>query len=179
MTPNLFDSLAPKSQEAQVGGQGGRHQWAKDGKGGRDLTSETQNWATPKHQDSHGGSGKNVQGGPSLTDQVKDKAWPTPRSRDWKGSGPTVIRKDGKSRMDQLDTAAEQSQLGPQGPQTLKDGPEYLPSDQTSPQPSPKRLLSSRFVEWLQGLPQGWVSLRPLATGSYQQWWQRFSEDNS
>jgi len=28
-------------------GQGGRHQYAKDGKGGRDLTSETANWPTP------------------------------------------------------------------------------------------------------------------------------------
>jgi len=35
-------------------------------------------------------------------------SWPTPRSRGWKGSGPTVIRSDGKSRMDQLDTCAEQ-----------------------------------------------------------------------
>jgi hypothetical protein len=35
------------------------------------------------------------------------RQWPTPRSRDHKGGGPTVIRKDGKSRMDQLDYNAE------------------------------------------------------------------------
>ena len=33
-------------------------------------------WPTPKEQDSRGGSGQNVQGGPSLTDNAR--LWPTP-----------------------------------------------------------------------------------------------------
>ena len=43
----------------------------------------------------------------ALTDAVKH--WPTPTASDWKGSGPTVIRKDGKDRrQDRLDYAVEQ-----------------------------------------------------------------------
>ena len=87
--------------------------------------------------------------------------WPTPTMRIWKGSGPTVIRKDGKSRMDQLDYVAEQSQPGPQVPQIQTHGSESSENVQTSPQPSTKRLNPS-FVEWLMGLPIGWTSLQPM-----------------
>ena len=100
--------------------------------------------------------------------------WPTPRKVDWKGSGPTVIRKDGKSRFDQLVYLAEQSQPGPQAQKTQTDGPLSSQSDQTSPQPSTKR-LNPGFVEWIMGVPIGWTSLKPLAMESYQQWWLSFS----
>ena len=100
--------------------------------------------------------------------------WPTPRKVDSKGSGPTVIRKDGKSRMDKLVYLAEQSQPGPQAPVTQTHGSESSESDPTLPQPSPKR-LNSNFVAWLMGVPAGWTNLKPLATESYQQWWQSFS----
>jgi hypothetical protein len=100
--------------------------------------------------------------------------WPTPRKVDWKGSGPTVIRKDGKSRMDKLVYLAEQSQHGPLAPVTQTDGSECSESDQTSPQPSPKR-LNVNVVSWLMGVPIGWTSLKPLEMASYRQWWQSFS----
>jgi len=87
--------------------------------------------------------------------------WATPRAADSKGSGPTVIRKDGKSRMDKLVYQAEQSQLGPQAPQTQTHGSESSASDQTSPRPSPKR-LNPNFVEWMMGVPIGWTDLRPM-----------------
>ncbi len=35
-------------------------------------------------------------------------AWPTPTASDWKGSGPTMVRADGKMRGDRLDYASEQ-----------------------------------------------------------------------
>ncbi|OMQ42043.1 hypothetical protein BKP54_25200 [Ensifer sp. 1H6] len=35
-------------------------------------------------------------------------AWPTPTANDWKGSGPTLERSDGKMRGDRLDYATEQ-----------------------------------------------------------------------
>lgn len=35
-------------------------------------------------------------------------AWPTPTANDWKGSGPTLERKDGQMRGDRLDYATEQ-----------------------------------------------------------------------
>ena len=87
--------------------------------------------------------------------------WATPRAVDWKGSGPTVIRKDGKSRMDQLVYQAEQSQFGPLAQVMPTHGSVLYENDQTSPRPSPKR-LNPRFVEWLMGLPIGWTDLRPM-----------------
>lgn len=36
-------------------------------------------------------------------------------------------------------------------------------------------LLNSRWVEWLMGVPIGWVSLKPLAMESYRQWQRGFS----
>jgi len=82
------------------------------GAGGPDLQETAQAWTTPQAHDSKGGAPHRVgrfgtkHGGRNLADDVT--SWPTPRSRGWKGSGPTVIRSDGKSRMDQLDTCAEQ-----------------------------------------------------------------------
>ncbi len=35
--------------------------------------------------------------------------------------------------------------------------------------------LNPRWVEWLMGVPIGWVSLEPLATESYQRWLRGFS----
>ncbi|WP_236771166.1 hypothetical protein [Agrobacterium tumefaciens] len=37
-----------------------------------------------------------------------ESTWPTPTANDWKGSGPTLERKDGQMRGDRLDYAAEQ-----------------------------------------------------------------------
>jgi hypothetical protein len=34
--------------------------------------------------------------------------------------------------------------------------------------------LNPAWVEWLMGLPIGWTGLEPLATESFQQWWQGF-----
>lgn len=47
----------------------------------------------------------------NLQDQVQGfqaSAWPTPTANDWKGSGPTLERKDGQMRGDRLDYATEQ-----------------------------------------------------------------------
>jgi hypothetical protein len=47
----------------------------------------------------------------TLSIQVKEfqvSAWPTPTANDWKGSGPTLERKDGQMRGDRLDYATEQ-----------------------------------------------------------------------
>jgi len=97
--------------------------------------------------------------------------WPTPATRDWKGSSPgAVIRKDGKSRMDLLDYMAEQSQFGPQAPTIQTDGNESSENGQTLPPPSPKR-LNPGFVEWMMGLPQGWTEDSvPLETGLFRRW---------
>jgi len=46
------------------------------------------------------------------TSEIERTGWPTPTANDYKGSGPTVIRKDGKDRtFDRLDYATEQGLL--------------------------------------------------------------------
>jgi len=121
-------------------------------------------------------------------DKLVQDNWPTPTMRIWKGSGPTVIRKDGKSRMDSLDYVAEQSQPGPQAPQIQKDGPTSSSNGPVSHQrwrtPSSseteggtkdlkkgtfkiklgdqvgsRKKLNPMFVEWLMGLEPSWTEL--------------------
>ena len=80
-----------------------------------------------------------------------EKMWPTPTKSDHKGSGPTMVRKDGKLRGDRLDYATERNSDGsPTGGQ-----------------------LNPNWVEWLLGWPIGWTDLKPLAMGKYQQWLQQ------
>jgi len=147
----------------------------KYAQGGTPLSMASGNWPTPDATPRGRRQGANRGFGADLNDAVY--TWPTPRKVDWKGSGPTVIRKDGKSRMDKLVYLAEQSQHGPLAQVTQTHGSESSESDQTSPQPSPKRLNPS-FVEWLMGVPIGWTNLKPLATASCQQWWQSFSNES-
>jgi hypothetical protein len=37
--------------------------------------------------------------------------------------------------------------------------------------------MNPTFVEWLMGIPSGWSGLKPLETGSYQQWLSAFSRE--
>tara|TARA_R100000306_G_scaffold45824_1_gene43655 strand:+ start:5785 stop:6108 length:324 start_codon:yes stop_codon:yes gene_type:complete len=99
--------------------------------------------------------------------------WPTPTRRDWKGGGPTIIRKDGKTRLDHLDYMAEQSQFGLQAQVMPMHGSKSSENDQTLPQHSQRR-LNAAFVEWMMGVPVGWTGLKPVATESYRQWRQSF-----
>ena len=71
-----------------------------------------------------------------------ERMWPTPTGSDWKGSGPTVIRSDGKIRNDRLDYSTEQF-TNPTGGQ-----------------------LNPTWVEWLMGYPLGWTACAPSATAS-------------
>ena len=75
--------------------------------------------------------------GMALSDLVAPQMWPTPTASDYRGSGPTVVRKDGKNRLnDRLDYATEQrAQNGGQ--------------------------LNPTWVEWLMGFPTGWTDLKP------------------
>ena len=93
---------------------------------------------------------------PSLEGQ--SQLWASPSSLDWKGRGTTLIRPDGKHRLDQLDRQAE-----------------HFRPDQTTPsngnESSKKtRRLNPLFVEWLMGVPLGWTSCENLATESYLSW---------
>ena len=97
-------------------------------------------WRTPNARDHKGaqnGSERLAAGHTmNLNDQVKDpQMWPTPTTSDYKGSGPTVMRKDGKNRInDRLDYATEQT--------TEQSGQ-----------------LSPTWVCWLMGFPLDWLDL--------------------
>ncbi len=81
-------------------------------------------WGTPRASDAEKGGPNQAfgTGGTPLPAQAAN--WPTPAARDQKGSSPgSVTRRDGKSRLDMLDFAAEQA-FTPPDPTTLKSGVE-------------------------------------------------------
>jgi len=62
----------------------------------------------------------------TLSIQAKEfqaSAWPTPTANDWKGSGPTLERKDGLMRGDRLDYATEPLWSTPRASDAEKGGP--------------------------------------------------------
>lgn len=91
-----------------------------------------QNWPTPVVSDG-AQCKKTNKHAVNLIDQVKHECnWPTPTKSDYKGAGPTNIRKDGKNRAnDRLDYAV------------------YSPQGQ----------LNADWVEILMGLPIGWTDI--------------------
>lgn len=82
-----------------------------------------------------------------------EKRWTTPTKSDHKGSGPQMLRSDGKLRGDRLDYATERT-------------PEGLPTGGQ---------LNPTWVEWLMGWPLGWTDLKPLATDRFREWQQQHS----
>jgi hypothetical protein len=61
--------------------------------------------------------------GAGMTLATAANGWPTPTANDWKGSGPTLERKDGQMRGDRLDYAAEQLWSTPRSSDGEKGGP--------------------------------------------------------
>ena len=118
----------------------------------------------------------------SVTQQAAN--WPTPASRDVKGDylDESMIRKDGKSRMDLLPNVASRFSL--QDQQTSTPGEKCFNAGPNSnlPWPSPRaqkldklesntrnatgkgKKLNPRFVEWLMGLPFGMTDFDVLET---------------
>ena len=92
---------------------------------------------------------------PGLKLETAVHMWPTPTQSDHKGSGPTMVRKDGKLRGDRLDYATERNPDG---------------------RPTGGQLNPSPFVEWLMGWPIGWTCLKPLETARYLEFLQQHGE---
>lgn len=132
-----------------------------------------QMWQTPAADSfrSRGGDRKDEMG----LDQQARLTWPTPASRDHKGSSPaSVTRVNGKSRLDLLDHAAEQGFSRPH-PETAGRGPRswrdrvmitrllwaWMKSSYGRSvamrlfRKRHTRRLNPLFVEWLMGWPPG------------------------
>lgn len=101
----------------------------RDSAGNPALPSQAAQWATPCARDCmppHSPeyvAAKKAQGHGMkiLPDQVA--RWPTPTANDYKGSGPTLERSDGKMRGDRLDYAVEQLWSTPRSSDGEKGGP--------------------------------------------------------
>jgi len=133
------------------------------------------NWSTPKSTDgAKGGPGQSYGSGgmPPLPAQAAQ--WPTPAAQNWKGSSEaSVIRADGKSRMDILHYRAEQGftrpapMIGMHGQQSSPHAPISRPlwasMIASHGRAVSRRILKARtrrrlnplFVGWLMGWPIG------------------------
>lgn len=132
--------------------------------GGIDLEGAAELWQTPATDSfrSRGGDRKDGMG----LDQQARIAWVTPASRDWKGANSKLHVTEiggGRRHMDQLSNQVEHS--FPLAQQTESSG---QPSSQDAP--TSRRRLNTKFVEWLQGLPEGWTSPDPISSEALETW---------
>ena len=141
-------------------------------------------WATPKAQDSNGGSGQNVQGGPSLVDIVT--TFPTPGANDYKGSSKWGQR---RGQLDEVieNTARDQAQTkswptprasdadqGGRGDLRMavkgvphphysrkQNRPTLLDPSSPAPSGSTGRLNPEWVAQYLMRYPKGWLDCDP------------------
>jgi len=163
------------------------------------LPEEVNNWRTPSASDPVGGvkdlnseKYKNAEA-PKIKLRNQSASWPTPAMRDYKGTYNTIVRKDGKCRLDQLANASIYT--GPLAQAKQKNGNESSKNDPTLPLPltswptpntrdtrrgcnqkqlaqiaPPKKRLNPNFVEWLMGVPVGWSLPTPIDQNAYKRW---------
>ena len=174
-TPSTMDTLPPRSAEALAR--------AKKKGGCKNLREEVANWPTPTIAEVSGGMRlKQIQEGKwgniQLREAIAMQNWPTPTTSDHKGSGPTVIRKDGKDRSNgRLDYATEThsgqpvrtnssttgknlEQWGTPSASDHKGHPgKNSKQKRITKQVSNPNRLNPSWVEQLMGLEVGWTQL--------------------
>lgn len=91
--------------------------------------------------------------GSSCSRSMRQRSWPTATANDFKGSGPTLMRRDGKMRGDRLDYAAEQFWSTPRASDGEKGGPNQSFGAGGVPLPA----MASR-----------WPTIRAAEAGQYQ-----------
>lgn len=100
----------------------------------------------------------------NLQDVVILAAWATPTANDYKGSGETVIRKDGKDRtFDRLDYSTEQG-LKITQPIRITDSGHMLTGSAAGMESSGQ--LNPAHSRWLMGFPPGWDDCAVMAMPS-------------
>ena len=116
----------------------------------------------------------------NLADSVKQ--WPTPCTRDYKGANAEdgLIRKDGKSRMDQLPNAVKYITPRVGGEESLssvekRKGREAAEGHNTfasveAAHGEQRGQLSPNWVEWLMGWPIGWTSTEAITELDWRDW---------
>ena len=155
-TPNTMDWMPPRSEEAL------RRQ-ANTTRKGRTKPANLREQVNPRALE--------------IYTEERQKNWPTPTASDHKGSGPTVIRKDGKDRsMGRLDYATEragppdqeknstsgknQESWGTPSASDYKGHPgKNSQQKRITKQVSNPNRLSPNWVEQLMGIPVGWTQL--------------------
>jgi hypothetical protein len=138
--------------------------------GGIDLEGEAELWQTPATDSfrSRGGDRKDEMG---LDQQARFAMFPTPAARDYRSEsgGAATMNHFNRPAGPSLPAMIEHSFL-PDQP-TESDGQPLSESAQTSP-----RRLNPKFVEWLQGLPEGWTSAASISSAVWGTWLSRCRE---
>ena len=95
--------------------------------------------------------------------------YPTPTAHDAKGcfSPGALVRKDGKSRMDQLANFVVYGDFN-----QVRDSRLY-PLDSKAETTKPNCELNPDWTEWLMGWPIGWTSLKPLSKEEFIKWFKK------
>ena len=118
--------------------------------------------------------------------------WPTPRSSDREHGGPNQRGSKGDlalpsavmfptPRANKRGLPDSHGDVSAWATPTVRDSRSYKGSQVMPNHQGAETLiqqvggqLNPCWVGWLMGLPIGWLSLEPLGTESYQQWWQDF-----
>lgn len=158
--PNATDSLG-----------GGNLMSTPKHTGGIDLEGAAKLWQTPSVADVTGGhmTRSGVRSGEML---LKGQAsqFPTPAARDYRSEtgGAATMNHFNRPAGPSLPAMIEHSFLPAQ--QTETHGDPSSQSDSTSPQPSAPKRLNPKFVEWLMGMPEGWVSAGKINSEALETW---------
>lgn len=137
--------------------------------GGQDLEGAVEQWQTPGTDSfrSRGGDRKDEMG---LDQQARmQDIWQTPNSRD---ADKWHYRTSDSDKQQNLSGQAAEIEHSFRPDQPIKtSGETSSPNAPTSP-----RRLNPKFVEWLQGLPEGWTSAAPINSENLATWFSRCRE---
>lgn len=189
-TPSAHDGRRPGSDEGSTQGRnlkreaeiswptpntptGGNLMATPKHTGGIDLEGAAELWQTPSVADVMGGhmNRSGYRSGEMLLKGQVQAMFPTPAARDYRSEtgGAATMNHFNRPAGASLPAMIEHSFL-PDQP-TANDGQPSSESDPTSP-----RRLNPKFVEWLQGLPEGWISADKINSEVLETWSYRSRE---